>query len=206
MIKIAAQNISKNFGGNQVFKELNLSVTDGLFGIAGNNGSGKSTLLKCLANLSKPSSGSVSWHLDGNQLKKEDLYKKIGYAAPYVNLYSELTARENLHFIARLRNLDTQNQTFTYWLEALDVYPLLDIPFGKLSTGQQQRVKLATALVYEPPFLFLDEPGSNLDKQGRGLINQVTEHWSRNDRLLVLASNQPRELDLCDETISMNNY
>jgi len=206
MSGITAKHISKSFGNNQVFTDLNISVTGGLFGIAGTNGSGKSTLLKCLAGLLKPSSGSLSWDIGGTQLEKKNLHKKVGFVAPYVNLYSELTARENLAFIARLRELDVGNQKFAYWLEALEVNPLLDIPFGKLSTGQQQRVKLATALVYEPPFLFLDEPGSNLDEQGRTLIKHITEEWNRDNRLLVLASNQPRELAFCNDTISMNNF
>jgi len=206
MIGIEAKDLTKQFGHHVVFKEFSHSFEDGVYGIAGSNGSGKSTLLKCLAHLLLPSLGDVIWHVDEQTLNVDQCKQMLGYAAPYVNLYGEFTARENLEFITKLRQIDPSGQQYRYWLDELQVTPLLDIPFGSLSTGQQQRVKLASALTYEPNFLFLDEPGSNLDEQGRNLVEQISHEWNHPNRLLIIASNIPEELSLCKHIISIDDY
>jgi len=206
MIRIKANNLTKQFGHHLVFKEFSHCFENGVYGIAGSNGSGKSTLLKCLAYLLLPSKGTVTWQFDEQELEIDQCKRKLGYAAPYVNLYSEFTARENLDFVSQLRQLDTTTERYRYWLNELQVTPLLDITFGSLSTGQQQRVKLASALAYEPNFLFLDEPGSNLDEQGRNLVQQISHEWNRPNRLLIIASNIPEELSLCDQILSIDDY
>lgn len=206
MIRIEANNLTKKFGHHVVFEEFSHPFENGVYGIAGNNGAGKSTLLKCLARLLLPSRGDITWQFNEQVLEVDQCKRKMGYAAPYVNLYSEFTARENLEFIGQLRQLDPSALQYRYWLDELQVIPLLDIPFGSLSTGQQQRVKLAAALMYEPDFLFLDEPGSNLDEQGRNLVEQISHEWTRPNRLLVIASNIPDELSLCDHIISIDDY
>ena len=75
--------------------------------------------------------------------------------------------------------------------------------FKSLSTGQQQRVKLAAALVRNPEILFLDEPGSNLDAKGHHLVQQIVEEQANADKLVIIASNDPSELELCDNIIEL---
>ena len=102
MITLHVQQLSKRFIKKAVIQDLSFSHETGVLGIAGANGSGKSTLLKCLSFLLKPSKGKVSWLEEGTELETLQVKSKIGFAAPYVNLYAELTARENIKFITNI--------------------------------------------------------------------------------------------------------
>jgi ABC-type multidrug transport system ATPase subunit len=167
------------------------------------NGSGKSTLLKCLAGLLKPTSGTVQWKVDKKEIKRTDLKDSLGYAAPYIQLYEELTVRENLEFICNVRSLNT-SKSISNLLEPLGAKKLIELHFGELSTGQQQRIKLAAAIIHDPEILLLDEPGSNLDEDGKKIIVSLVEQYKKSNRMVIIASNQQDELALCNEIIELS--
>lgn len=96
------QDVTKRFGSHTVLKDLSLMSDAAVLGIAGANGSGKSTLLRCLAGLIK-ASGSIRWTIGGEVFRADELTGRIGYAAPYVELYDGLTVTENLTFIKSLQ-------------------------------------------------------------------------------------------------------
>lgn len=202
MIQLKADNLEKRFGQKTVFSNLTIETDTPVLGIAGINGSGKSTLLRCLAGLLKPSSGSVQWVIDGEQIKRTNLKNSLGYAAPYIQLYEELTVRENLEFIRNVRSLNSSN-SISNLLEPLGADQLLERHFGELSTGQQQRIKLAAAIIHDPDILLLDEPGSNLDEAGKEIILSLVERYKNSNRMVVIASNQEYELALCNEIIEL---
>ncbi|PAU94636.1 hypothetical protein CK503_06150 [Aliifodinibius salipaludis] len=172
-------------------------------GIAGSNGSGKSTFLKCLGELLPPSSGNIAWEDNGIALNKTAFKQKLGYAAPYVNLYNELSCRENLTFISKMRHQSDSIKTIDLWISKVGLKHAINQPFGKLSTGQQQRLRLASALFYDPDILLLDEPGSNLDEDGRNLITEIVTAFDTPEKLIIIASNNPDELDLCERIFSI---
>jgi len=205
MFKIEAKNLHKSFGITTVFKNINFRVENGVYGIAGSNGSGKSTLLKCMASLLKPTDGTLAWSYKQQPVESSGLKEHIGYVAPYINLYSEFTVLENLSFIARLRGLDITSDAVSKWFKICETESFLNQPVGKLSTGQQQRARLASALFFNPPCLFLDEPGANMDRRGRNLIRQITGIWKQKNGLLILASNQPEELEICDFILTVTD-
>lgn len=186
-----------------MLRDLSFSIEGGITGIAGPNGSGKSTLMRCLAGLSRPGSGSVEWTLNGTAISPSDLTKHLGYAAPYVQLYEELTVRENLLF---LRNIRTGQicETEQMLSENFELAGFIDTSFGDLSSGQQQRVKLAAAAIHQPNILCLDEPGTNLDEYGHALVKKLAARCTQNNGMVLLASNQHRELDLCDQIIDVD--
>lgn len=202
MIQLKADNLEKRFGQKTVFSNLTIETDTPVLGIAGINGSGKSTLLRCLAGLLKPSSGSVQWVIDGKQINRTNLKNSLGYAAPYIQLYEELTVRENLEFIRNVRSLNSSN-SISNLLEPLGADQLLERHFGELSTGQQQRIKLAAAIIHDPNILLLDEPGSNLDEAGKEIILSLVERYKKRNRMVIIASNQQEELALCNETIEL---
>lgn len=202
MIQLKADNLEKRYGQKTVFSNLTIETDTPVLGIAGINGSGKSTLLKCLAGLLKPSSGSVQWVIDGEQVKRTNLKNRLGFAAPYVQLYEELTVRENLEFIQNVRSLNS-SKPISNLLEPLGAAQLLERHFGELSTGQQQRIKLAASVIHDPDILLLDEPGSNLDRAGKEIILSFVERYKESDRMVVIASNQQDELALCNEIIEL---
>lgn len=128
---------------------------------------------------------------------------KLGYAAPYINLYEELSCIENLAFLMQLRCMPTSSESIRKILKRTDIYPLANQLFGHLSTGQQQRLRLAAAIMHHPEILFLDEPGANLDENGRELVDSLASEFKAKGKLVILASNNPEELALCDTIFSL---
>lgn len=203
MISLHVEQLSKYFGKNLVWQNISFDHERGVLGIEGPNGSGKSTLLKCLTGLLSPSSGIVSWQNCGQELQIEAVKHNIGYAAPYISLYRELSIIENLQFLSKLRKIEVKDSMLQQLLDRVELEHTSDKPYGNLSTGQQQRARLAAALFTNPPVLMLDEPGSNLDEQGRSLISDIVAKSRDENKLVVLASNNPDELALCDRIFSV---
>lgn len=204
MIHLTVSSLYKNYGAVTALSDISFHATSDIIGVSGHNGSGKSTLLKCLAGILKPTRGEIIWEFDGVMKKKENLLQNLGFSAPYINLYEELTVIENLHFIIEIRNR-FNTRKIPEILEYFDCLPFKDSLFGSLSTGQQQRARLAAATLHDPEVLLLDEPGSNLDQKGRNLVKKISEQYrGRNQGMLIIASNQKEELDLCNQIIDLN--
>lgn len=203
MMNLRAQKLAKKYNNVLVFRDVSLEAKSGIIGISGPNGSGKSTLLKCLTYLLKPTLGSVTWRDEEKQLTVQEFRSRIGYAAPYINLYAELSCIENLQFILKIRDLNRSDQELRELLDRVGLSKLINQPFGHMSSGQQQRLRLASALLSQPEVLFLDEPGTNLDQIGESLVQSVTEEWRQSGRLLLLASNDATELDWCDDVFNV---
>lgn len=205
MITLSVNNLSKSYGQQSVFRELTFSTSSQILGIAGRNGSGKSTLLLCIAGLLKPSAGRISWTHNGNEVPPEKLTEILGFTAPYVELYEELNAVENLQFLIDLKKLKRRSVDIPHQLGLFDALPLADKKWGALSTGERQRIKLAASSLHDPSVLCLDEPGSNLDRDGKKLISDTVERIRKSDKMIIIASNQADELALCDEIIDLDN-
>lgn len=203
MVSLYVKDLSKKFGLNSVWHNLSFQHEQGVLGIAGPNGSGKSTLLQCIAGLLRPSSGTIAWKDGREVLKIEALKDILGYAAPYISLYRELSAIENIRFLSNLRKIPTDHSAIKELLGRVELSTVAEKPYGTLSTGQQQRARLAAALFSEPKILLLDEPGTNLDEQGRALIGNIVNQAKNEQRLVILASNREEELALCDRVFSV---
>jgi heme exporter protein A len=164
--------------------------------ITGRNGSGKSTLLRLIAGLSRPNSGTVEL-LNGSEPLNEAARRRLtGYLAPDLSPYEELTPTENLEVMARIRGHSGDARALaTDLLDSVGLRVNRSIPAGKLSTGQRQRVKMALALLSSPRLLLLDEPGSNLDQEGRAAVERFV-HEAKERGPVVIATNDPEEIGL----------
>lgn len=203
MISLQIDALKKSYNRRIIFENLSFTHKDGVLGISGKNGSGKSTLLKCLAFLTKPHAGTIHWMDQEKELTREDLGPKIGYAAPYINLYDELTIYENLEFLLQVSGMSTQRTYITSHIDQVQMKDYREKLFKSLSTGQRQRVKLAAALIRKPDVIFLDEPGSNLDESGHQLVSQIVNVMKAKNKLVIIASNDPKEIALCDQVIQL---
>ena len=203
MIKLTISGLSKSYSGKEVFSELSFDYERGKIGVAGSNGAGKSTLLRCVSGLTLPDDGTVTWSVYGKSLSPKQIKPHLGYAAPYVELYEELTARENLQFIRDLRS-SQDCEAISNLVNQYELSPFADSLYGELSSGQQQRVKLASAVVHKPAILCLDESGTNLDEKGHAIVEQMTQRCVDSGGIVILASNQQHELDICDVYIRLN--
>jgi ABC-type multidrug transport system ATPase subunit len=165
----------------------------GLYWIVGPNGSGKSTLLRTLAGLKRPSEGRVRWTAGGGALARGDLRRLAGLAAPEIQLYEDLSVRENLEFLGRLRGVADPAGAARGGLEQAGLEARGDERPHAFSSGLRQRIRLTAAWLAGPRLLLLDEPSSNLDEPGRDwLWAQVRERARR--ALCVVATNLLQEM------------
>jgi heme exporter protein A len=171
--------------------------------VGGANGAGKSTLLSIIAGLMRPSRGKVTYFSGDTELVRDDWFEQIGMAAPDMAVYEELSAIENLQFFARLRRRQLTETDLGALLEDLGLAARDHRrQVGGYSSGMKQRVKLAVAVLHEPPVLLLDEPSSNLDQAGHDRVAALVQRF-RHTAAVVVASNDPREMAWGDERIEL---
>lgn len=202
---IQAKNIGKRYRLEWIFRGLTHSFQAGdRWAILGPNGSGKSTLMKVLSGHLSPSKGDINFIHNNFAVKEENVYKHIGYAAPYIELIEELTLEEALKFHTRLKPLLPGFTPATlYELLALPKTRQKEIRF--FSSGMKQRLKLALAICSQTPVLLLDEPATNLDLQGIDWYKKLIAEYAQ-QRLVIIASNDPHDADFCPNHLNILDY
>ena len=174
----------------------------GCLAIVGPNGADKSTLLRIVAGLMRPNGGALHLEVDGRRVPPAERREVVGYAAPELEFYDELTLGENLQFVAEARGLRDPASRVSATLARMGLAARARDRVAALSSGMRQRLRLAFALMNQPPLLLLDEPASHLDGEGRALAEAVVaEH--RREGLVLLATNDERERALGDACIEL---
>jgi heme ABC exporter ATP-binding subunit CcmA len=182
------EGLERNYGEREALSGVSLSLDAGqTLVVFGPNGAGKTTLLRVLATLLRPHAGGV--RVLGSSLPDEAwaVRGRIGLLGHEPLLYRELTARENLHFHARLHAINEQRVE-----ELLEIVGMKDRakePLRTLSRGMVQRVAIARAVLHDPELLLLDEPWANLDPAARELIEPLIGASARRTR--VISSHDP---------------
>ena len=204
VMQLIAENIAKSFGNSLIFERINLEVSNGqCVGIVGPNGSGKTTLIRVLSRLISPSRGQVLYRLNGTEMSREESFKYIGLVGPYLELYQDLTAMENLNFFARVRGLTDYLSKIDTLLEQFGIINRKNDPVKAYSSGMKQRLKYIFALMHEPEILFIDEPRANLDEEGIKTVYQVIEE-KKKQSIIILATNDSEDLQFTDWTVQVN--
>ncbi|HSW53554.1 MAG TPA: ABC transporter ATP-binding protein [Ignavibacteriaceae bacterium] len=203
---IQSQNLSKLFGRRLIFKDINFNWSEkGIFGISGPNGSGKSTLVKIVAGLIAPSSGKITHKNSGGEVIPEKLHNHIGFVSPYLVLYEEFSAWENLKIFAKIRGVVFNEEKVTHYLTQFLLENRKTDLVKTYSSGMKQRLKFIFALMHSPEVLIFDEPTSNLDEEGKKVVYKIIEEESKNS-IVIIASNEERDLILCQEKILLENF
>ena len=200
-MKISLQDAGKRFNREWIFRHLNYQFeTTGTYAITGVNGSGKSTLLQVVAGATMQSEGSIEYEVKGEIA--EDQYKYISIATPYLEVVEELTAMELLDFHKRFKSFTLAPQEMLEQV-SLDLAASKQIRY--FSSGMKQRLKLAIAFFSNCPVLLLDEPTTNLDKEGIVLYHRLVKEYTK-ERMVIVCSNDDQEFDFCEHFISMSDY
>lgn len=204
-MEVFFRNIGKRYRYEWIFRGVDFTFEAGKkYAILGPNGSGKSTLLKVLSGHLTPSKGKVDFLLEGDKLPIDEIYQKIGYAAPYIDLIEEFTLTEAIKFHQKFKTFVNQLSPSDL-IEILNFEKSKDKPVRFFSSGMKQRLKLVLAICSNSPLLLLDEPTTNLDTQGmnwyRGLIKEYG-----NNRSIVIASNVEADYDFCDASLNILDY
>ncbi|MBD3410980.1 MAG: ATP-binding cassette domain-containing protein, partial [Ignavibacteriales bacterium] len=204
--EVTLDRLAKRFGDRVIFRDLTASFRTGeIVGIAGPNGGGKSTLAKIIAGVLSPTRGAVVRNVGQDVVKDYGLPRFVGFAAPYLALYDEFTAVENLDFAMKARGLDPLPKRRDELLKRFDIYVRRNDAYGGYSSGMQQRVKLAFAALHRPSLAIFDEPTSNLDDAGKRAAYEFIRE-ERDGRITVLAANDEDDLALCDRAIDVRDF
>ena len=194
------------FGRRLIFKNINFNWSDkGIFGISGPNGSGKSTLVKIVAGLIAASSGKIIHKNSDGEIIPEKLHNYIGFVSPYLVLYEEFSAWENLKIFAKIRGVNFDDQKVIYYLTQFLLENRKNDLVKTYSSGMKQRLKFIFALMHSPDVLIFDEPTSNLDEEGKKVVYNIVHEEGRS-RIVVIASNEERDLAMCQEKILLENF
>ena len=199
MLAIKVENLGKNLGERKVISSLNLELRQGeSVAITGPNGSGKTTLLKLLLALLRPSSGKVTYYDDDRVLSREELRHRISFVSPYLSLYDQLSAEENLQFFTAVRGGNITGKDIDSLLLKVGLVGRGMDLVSEYSTGMKQRLKYAVALSSKPDFLLIDEPSSGLDDSGKAMMTALIEE-QRSGSIIILATNEKEEYSLASQ-------
>jgi len=203
---ITIKNISKSFGDVVALKNINLKISEGIFGLIGPNGSGKSTLIKILLGLVKPDTGNVKiFGLDPFKNRREIL-KQVGVLHENMTFYEYITGIKYLIFVAKLYGFRRRDAEIKA-IQMLKLVNLLDAaqrPIKTYSAGMKQRLGIAQALIGEPKLVFLDEPTANLDPEGRiELLEKIGEMANEQKTTFIIATHILPELEKIVDNIAI---
>lgn len=190
--------ITLDYGSRRVLFDVSVTVQRGqVLVVTGSNGSGKSTLLRVICGLQRQRSGHVWFHVDDQRYEPLQMRHAIGWMAPDLMLYRELTGSENLRFFADVRGMQIRDADIDALLAEVGLAGRGGDLLATYSSGMTHRLRYAYALLHQPPLLLLDEPSVMLDSSGHGLLERVVAR-QRAHGITVIATNDPREQRFAD--------
>lgn len=199
---IQLENIGKKFRNEWIFRNFNNTFQSGeSYTFVGRNGSGKSTLLQIISGILPANEGAVIYEIETKKIEAENIYKHLNFAAPYLELVEELTLAEAIDFHKKFKQLPEKE----ILLDILELKPQANKPIKFFSSGMKQRLKLGLAFYSETEILILDEPTSNLDKNGIDWYLKHIEQSSKN-KLILIGSNQAHEYSFCQHIIEIEKF
>jgi ABC-2 type transport system ATP-binding protein len=202
---VSARGVVKRYGRTVALAGLDAEISAGITGLLGSNGAGKTTFLSLMLGLRSRDEGELVVLGEDPASAGIDVRARIGYAPEHHDLPAELAAADLVRHLAELHLLPAraavQRANDALWLVGLGEERFR--PVGSMSTGQRQRVKLATAIVHDPELVLLDEPTDGLDPVQRSemldLIRRVGTEFGMH---IVISSHHLEEVErICDAVV-----
>jgi ABC-2 type transport system ATP-binding protein len=201
MKQISLIGAGKRFNKDWIFRSLDYQFEMGHhYALIGNNGSGKSTLLQTISGYTTLSKGTISWE----PFNTNTIFAQISFAAPYLELIEEFTTLEQFEFHTKFKPL-MKDLTVAQIIERIGLKDATNKQIRYFSSGMKQRLKIALAIFTDAPILLLDEPCSNLDKEGYTLYQELIRDYAMH-KLIIVGSNDPEEYDFCEKHINLMDY
>lgn len=203
-MNLVLDNLTKKFGGFAAVDHINLTMTNGVYGLLGVNGAGKTTLMRMLCTLLKPTSGSI--YCDGKDIFELDCeYRNLlGYLPQDFGFYPEFTVKDYLLYIAAIKGVRpaVARKRTKELISKVGLVKAADKKMKKLSGGMKRRAGIAQAMLNNPKILILDEPTAGLDPNERirfrNLISELSE-----DRLVLLSTHIVSDIEYIANEILM---
>ncbi len=199
---IETTDLTKKYGDFTAVDSLNLKVREGeVFGLLGPNGAGKTTTILMLLGLTEPTSGEV--RVLGFDPTRQPLSVKsrAGYIPDQVGFYDDMTARENLAYIARLNGIPRReaDSRIEEALQRVGLEQVADHRVSTFSRGMKQRLGVADVLIKKPRLIIMDEPTQGLDPElARGFLKLIRELADSGITILLSSHLLPQVQEVCD--------
>lgn len=198
-MRIELDKVSKKFGTQWIFRNISATFDSNQpYAIIGANGSGKSTLLKIISGIVTPNEGRMIYTLDGKTIASDEIYSRISYSAPYLDLPEELTIAEIIAFHQSMRPFHS--------ITPGELLKAIDIPADKhirdCSSGMKQRIKFALAYYTRSTLLLLDEPTANMDHHWRDWTLDLVRSDPQ-PRITIICSNEPVEYSFAEVKVTL---
>jgi len=188
-VMLEARQLTKAYNSTVVVDRLDLRIQEGeIYGFLGPNGAGKTTTILMFLGLTEPTSGEARIHGYDATRDATKVKRITGYLPENVGFYEDMTARENLKYVARLNSIPESEATQKIG-DLLKLVGLADVAnqeVGKYSKGMKQRLGIANVLIKEPRLVILDEPTTGIDPEGVNLILDLIVHMAREQGMAVL--------------------
>jgi len=202
---IEVEHLTKAYGPKVAIQDVTFSADKGdILGLLGPNGAGKSTTMRILTGFFPPSAGTA--RVAGYDVVDDsiEVRRRIGYLPENVPLYTDMTVRAYLGFVARVKDVQQRQDSVDWTMDAARVDHVADTIIGRLSKGYRQRVGLAQALLGDPEVLILDEPTVGLDPNQIIETRQLIKDLG-GDRTIILSTHILPEVSMvCNKVVIIN--
>ncbi len=207
MTVLQVSNLTHDYGEVVALRDLEMEVPTGVTGLVGANGAGKTTLLRLMLGLLHPTAGSMQVLGHDPQTEPRVVRSRIGYMPEGDCLPKDQTAADFVSYAAQLAGLPPREakrrSSETLFLVGLEEERFRFL--GDFSTGMQQRVKLAQAIVHDPDLLLLDEPASGLDPEGRTQMLALIKRLAGFDINVIISSHVLTDIEqTCDWVVMLD--
>jgi ABC-2 type transport system ATP-binding protein len=189
-IAIEATDLKKTYGAETALDGVSLSISPGtVYGFLGPNGAGKTTTMRLLTGLSTPTSGGA--RVCGTPVEdRRALVSHVGYLPETPPLYEEFSAREQLEYVADLRDIprETARNRIDMYLDRFDLTGDAGKRIDSYSKGMEQKTAFIQSVLHDPDVLFLDEPTSGLDPRAARTIRQSISEFATAGTTIFLST------------------
>ncbi len=185
---LLTENLKKHYGKVYAVEDVSLDIKKGeIYGFIGLNGAGKTTTIRLLLGMVRPTAGTAYIFGEKVDAGKTEIWRRVGYVVEIPYSYPDLTVKENLEIIRRLRQI-TDSGSVDKIIERLQLTEYRNRKAKELSHGNAQRLGLAKALLHRPEVLILDEPSNGLDPAGIVEIRELLRDLAFNHGVTIFIS------------------
>lgn len=196
--------LTKKFSSKTAVNTLNITLSNGVYGLLGANGAGKTTLMRLLCNIQNPTTGKILF--EGKNIEKlgEKYRNLLGYLPQHFAYYPDFSALDFLLYISALKGLNKNaaQKKSKELLTAVDLWAESKYKIKTFSGGMKQRLGIAQAMLNDPQILILDEPTAGLDPKERVRFRNLISAFSK-DRIVILSTHIVSDVEFIAEEIIM---
>jgi ABC-type multidrug transport system ATPase subunit len=206
-VHISLQGIGKKFGSEWIFRKVSHEIKpEDKLVILGGNGSGKSTLLQIISGFVSANEGKIIFSdTPGKSIDPDRIHTLVSFASPYLQLIEDFTLEENIDHAKTFKPFKKEFSSAQI-IEKIELGHAKKKMLKQFSSGMKQRLKLGLAILADTPVLLLDEPSSNLDKDGIEWYKKMIEEHSKNRTVIVCSNNIDHEFYFCTTHLNVMDF